>query len=107
VSDTLRKRLTAAVDRFERNLAYTPPEAWHERAGQLRQELADIAAGFTETTHWAVAYGGTDPNDVAGYLQYDDEAEAREHLQWMAGDAMVAQRPVLCGRWERAGADVR
>ena len=42
--------------------------------------------------------GGESPDDCAGLLEYDDEAESEEHLQWIAG-AGVASRPVFRGPW--------
>lgn len=50
---------------------------------------------------WAIAWGGEDPNDCAGRLTYDDEAEAQEMTQWITG-SYVARREVARTRWERA-----
>ena len=75
MSDQLRERLTKAIDRFKYNLAFTAPEAWHERVDQLHGELLDVADDLgSDHEHWAVAYGGEDPNECAGVSQYDDDA---------------------------------
>jgi hypothetical protein len=66
-------------------------------------------AGFTVSlpdqggpsfAEFAVAFGGDDPNDCAGRLEYDDSAEAAEMTQWIDG-GYVARRTVTCSRWER------
>jgi hypothetical protein len=104
VSDLLRERLNEIVAHFRENLLYTAPEAWHERVDQLSEELEYVADDFgTDQTEWAVAYGGEDPNECAGTLQYDDEAEARESLQWIR-DSMLAKRTVIVGPWEQVAA---
>jgi hypothetical protein len=65
-------------------------------ADAILEQLPQAGHVFTE---YATAYGGGDPND-AHILAYDDEAEAAEHVQWIAG-AYVARRTVTRSRWER------
>lgn len=76
----------------------------------LREYAASLGAIFPEPgtrsyVHWAVAYGcpSGDPNEAAGILEYDDEADAREHLQWVH-DSFLARRTVTSTRWERVEA---
>jgi len=51
-------------------------------------------------TQWCVAYGGDDPNECAGTLVFDGEAEAREQAQWIR-DGMLARRTVITSDWKR------
>lgn len=57
---------------------------------------------------WGVVYG-VDTTDLTSpvegnFLGYDDEAEAREMLQWLR-DSMVVRRRVTVGPWEPAAAE--
>jgi hypothetical protein len=84
-----------------------------ENADRLRDdilavvaELGGLAADATDGesfTEWAVAYGcpSGDPNESAGILPYDDEADAQENLQWIKG-SILARRTVTTSRWKRA-----
>ena len=49
-------------------------------------------------TEWVVFWGGETPDDCAGWDSRDDEADAEEHREWIAGGG-VAQRPVMYGPW--------
>ncbi len=55
---------------------------------------------MSTSIEWCVWWGGDDPNDCAGRLQYDDVAEAREMAQWITGGRVagrvVARRPWSC-----------
>lgn len=50
---------------------------------------------------WCVFYGGPDPDNAAGTEVRDDEADAREHLQWIDGShgRGVAMRSIYYGPW--------
>ena len=54
------------------------------------------------SVHYAIAYGGDDPNN-ATVLEYDDEAGAAEMTQWIR-DGYVAWCTVTRSRWQRADA---
>lgn len=66
----------------------------------------DSRTGVRVVTDWAVAYGcpSGDPNESAGVLEYDDEAEAAEMLQWLP-ESILARRTLIVGPWERAEGD--
>ncbi len=51
-----------------------------------------------ESTEWCVWWGGEDPNDCAGMLAYDDQAEAEEMTRWITG-GRVASRTMTRGAW--------
>ena len=51
-----------------------------------------------ESTQWCIWWGGEDPNDCAGRLEYDDQAEADEMTQWVSG-SRVASRTVTWTAW--------
>lgn len=53
---------------------------------------------MSESTEWCVWWGGEDPNDCAGLLSYDDQPEAEEMTQWIAG-GQVAYRAVTRAEW--------
>jgi hypothetical protein len=69
-------------------------------------ELLDEAEQARTSIQWAVAYGcpSGDPNEAAGVLGYDDEEDAREHLQWIRG-SILARRTVTASRWEAVSPD--
>lgn len=50
---------------------------------------------------WAVWFGGADANNAAEVMVRDDEADAREFLQWVDGDqgAGVAVRDLVISQW--------
>lgn len=52
--------------------------------------------------HWCVWWGGEDPNECAGLLEYDDQAEAEEMTQWISG-SRVACRTVTRSAWRTVG----
>lgn len=59
----------------------------------------------TTATEWAVAYGlssdpGATAEDAAGREVFDDEAEAREDVQWRVESGLF-RRTVTYGPWER------
>jgi hypothetical protein len=99
----LAERLRDVVGRFRENVVYTAPEHWGKRIEQLRESLDAIAAGFTESEDWGVAYGGEEPNECAG-VWVGDEADARETVQWIR-DGMLARRVVLTSKWEEVLSD--
>jgi hypothetical protein len=52
------------------------------------------------STHWALAYGSENLNDGSGYVDpYDDEEDAREHLQYRTSGSVV-RRTIIALRWE-------
>lgn len=64
--------------------------------------------GAVSRWEWAVVYG-IDTTDLTSPIEgnilgYEDEAEAREMLQWLR-DAMVVRRLVDVGPWEPAPAE--
>jgi hypothetical protein len=78
------------------------PRAWRVvYDGMEHTGPAGVFAG-SAGEEWAVAYGcpSGDPNESAGIQVWRDEADAREHLQWMR-DGILARRIVVTGRWEK------
>lgn len=65
-------------------------------------EKQDFAS---EDEQWFVFYGGEDPGNAASCDLHDDEAAAREMLQWVRSDygSGVARRRVWFGHWEVEG----
>jgi len=98
----LAKDLRLAMGKFEESLAFAAPEAYGVHIRRLRETLASIAGEYSESVHWGVAYGGEDGADPAGVEVYDDEADAREHLQWCVPECYVVSRVMLAGPWEKA-----
>jgi hypothetical protein len=64
-------------------------------------EHADRTPEPSVSIRWGVAFGGEDPNECAGLLEYDDQAEAEEMTQWIDG-GYVARQKVVRWPWERA-----
>ena len=76
---------------------FPEPDGPHPIAG------LSVDAGVTTartSIHYAIAYGGDDPNDCAAVLEYDDQAEAAEMTQWIR-DGYVAWCTVTRSRWQR------
>ena len=73
------------------------------------RQLADALEGLEiaygsaprSSIAWCIAWGGEDADDCAGRLEYDDEAEAREMIQWIEC-GFVARQTVIRLPWERA-----
>jgi hypothetical protein len=77
-----------------------------DRCKRAESQLAAIRRGEPAgSVQWAVAYGGDDPNECAGVLEYDDRAEAEEQLQWTVG-GFLASRTVTSTPWRRVDAEV-
>lgn len=74
------------------------PECGYEPVIDLA-ELAYVMQHHRED--WCVFYGGPDPDNAAGTETRDDEADAREHVQWIDGShgRGVAVRSVYYGPW--------
>lgn len=97
---------------------YIPPEGVQELQDQLivrvlekvipiawwdwedKQEAMCPSGNQTEQ-QWCVWYGGPDPDNAAGREIRDDEADAREALQWLRDDlgAGVAVRDLHITPW--------
>jgi hypothetical protein len=68
-------------------------------AGQMAKLAAEAEPPAARTSaEWCVWWGGEDPNDCAGRLGYDDEAEAEEMAQWFKGGRIASQQ-VTRGPW--------
>jgi hypothetical protein len=78
-------------------------------AGHLNAIAASLDAengpGPRTTVQWAVAYGGDDPNECAGVMEYDDQGAAEEQLQWTVA-GFLASRAVTVWPWRRTDAEV-
>jgi hypothetical protein len=85
--------------------AGTPDESAQRAADRLLAEaLEAITAAYGVPPRvredWALAWGGDDLNDGIGFVEiYDDEEDAREHLEYY-GDSRVVRRTVIALRWE-------
>lgn len=109
----------AELDQYREHAVEVAPGVWVRLLGHggflLPGNDEDMATGFGsvaadgaqiavwderggEFTDWCVWWGGEDPNDCAGRLEYDDEAEASEMTQWVRGGS-VASRTVRRSRW--------
>lgn len=80
-----------------------PDDRWESLAHWQARAVLEVTGSWQvrESTHWCVWFGGEDPNDCAGRLEYDDEAECAEMTQWISG-GRVASRTVIYGKWEDA-----
>ena len=75
-------------------------EADRMLAGALKVIAAAYGVPPRVSEHWAVAYGGSDLNDGSGIVEpYDDEEDARGHLEFYTGGSVV-RRTVIALRWE-------
>jgi hypothetical protein len=71
---------------------------------RVRAEAAEAKLDAIKGQHdeWAVAWGSDGVNDGIGFVEcYDDEEDAREHLQWYAGGSVV-RRTRMVTAWEIA-----
>jgi hypothetical protein len=74
---------------------WMPPAEWEAFAAEL---TGPRGHGEWTVTGWCTWWGGEDPNDCAGQLVYDDQAEAQEMAQWILG-GRVAKRTTVHGPW--------
>ena len=69
------------------------------RALRLVEDAYGVPPRVSE--EWAVAYGSGALNDGKGYVElYDDEEDAREHLEFYESGSVV-RRTVIALRWEQ------
>jgi len=75
------------------------PIAWWD--WQEKQEGESKGGDSRTEQQWCVWYGGPDPDNAAGREVRDDEADAREALQWLRDDlgAGVAVRDLHITPW--------
>lgn len=80
-------------------------QRWSMRAVQM--VIAEWLAGGTvlepsTEEQWCYFYGGPDPDNSAGSRVTEDEADARESVEWVIalGGKGIARRQVSCGPWE-------
>lgn len=102
---------TGITDEMVRLAAAAIMREWHDEVairdvalGALEAALAGrtvVAQPAASSEEWVVFYGGPDPDNAAGVEQCDDEADAREHVQWVVHDQGrgVACRHVFYGSW--------
>jgi len=73
-----------------------------DEAGGISAQTRDPEpADLPGSIEWCIWWGGEDPNDCAGFLTYDDEAECIEMAQWIKA-GRVARRAVTRGPWQEA-----
>lgn len=87
---------------IERLIAYDWAIREHLHASDVpvrRRELPQfVRAAGDSRPQWSVYMGGEDANDSAAVMTFDDEAEARETLQWIRRGGL-ARRTVTESRW--------
>lgn len=79
--------------------AATGHDASNTAAGSLLGALRLLLRGPVVREQWVVFYGGPDPENFAGRLEYDDPAEAEEMQRWIDGSG-VARRHLYAGPWQ-------
>lgn len=95
---------------IEAVLTIAIPIAWWD--WELKQEQAEATPPVETSAHteqqWGVWYGGPDPNNAAGLVVHDDEADAQEAFPWFRSDlgSGIAVRDLTVSPWRVVESEV-